>query len=225
MNKEALTYEESMHYLVQKSNKRAWTVAVASLLVSVLLAAAIMLLTPIKTVVPYVIKVNEETGNVEIMTSLDNKKTLPFQTVMDKAEANRYVMKRIGYHYDTLESDYYYVMLHSTEEVAKVYDKEIRGKNGRVEKLKDNFTKEVNIISVVPGKSADLNNMTVRAKIDVINKNIGEVVDSYKMIYTIVYKYFNNAELSEKDRLINPFAYKVIDFIPTREINLKKDMP
>lgn len=69
----AMDYEASFRYLIDKSNKRAWLIAFVSIFIAIISIVAVVLLTPLKTIEPYVIRVDNTTGMVDILTMLDEK--------------------------------------------------------------------------------------------------------------------------------------------------------
>lgn len=60
--KDSMDFETSVKYLIEQSNKKAWLIAIVSVLVAILSIIAVLLLTPLKTVEPYVIRVDNTTG-------------------------------------------------------------------------------------------------------------------------------------------------------------------
>ena len=77
----ALSFEASVKSMVEKSNKRAWFITTISLILNFLLVLAILFLTPLKTVEPFVIKVD---------------KNGIFQGVMQKGKDGKESMISIG---------------------------------------------------------------------------------------------------------------------------------
>ena len=71
----ALSFEASVKSLVEKSNKRAWFITTISLILNFLLVLAIVFLTPLKTVEPFVIKVDKN-GMVDIVSILKEQDIL-----------------------------------------------------------------------------------------------------------------------------------------------------
>ena len=126
----SLDFESSMRYMVQKSNQRAWIVAFFSVIVAVLSVIAVCLLTPLKTVEPYVVRVDNTTGMVDIITTINNK-SLSMPEAVDKHFINTYVKAREGYYYDVLDKDYVLTQLLSNADVAAEYRSIYEGENAR----------------------------------------------------------------------------------------------
>lgn len=206
----ALTYEASLRYLIEKSNQRAWLIAFIASFISILSIVAICLLTPLKTVEPYVIKVDNKTGETGIVTIL-NEENFTSSEVLDKFFINEYVKSREGYYYNILQKDYLKVQLYSSAEVKKNYLKNFEGQNSLVDKLKDNYEIKVNIKSIVLGESAGIKLATVRFK--TITKELKSGIEQENdKIATITYDYLINAKLDEATRLENPLGFQVLNY-------------
>lgn len=103
--KKALDWETSRLELVEKSEKRAWLCSKILGLCLISTAAAIALMMPLKKTEPYVIRVNQNTGEAAVL-AIANEKDIPFSEMMDKYWLNQYVLSRESYDYRTLEHDY-----------------------------------------------------------------------------------------------------------------------
>ncbi|ELZ6613470.1 type IV secretion system protein, partial [Campylobacter jejuni] len=93
----AIDYEASFRYLIEKSNKRAWLIAFISIFIAIISIIAVVLLTPLKTIEPYVIRVDNTTGMVDILTMLDEKE-IKANEALDKYFISTYVKAREGYY-------------------------------------------------------------------------------------------------------------------------------
>lgn len=213
----ALDFESSKKDLLERSEKRAWFVAFGSLVVTILLAVALFLLTPLKTTEPYVIKVDESTGLVDIITVIDEK-SIPASEALDKYFVKQYVSKREGYFYDMLSKDYIAVQLMSNEKVAAEYRKIYSGDNGRAEIFKDRREIDIKIISVVLGESAGSKIATVRAT--VLDKDIFTNTTPSKktIVVTLSYDYKPKIKMTEEERLINPLGFTVTSYRIDNEV-------
>ncbi len=108
----AMDYEASFRYLIDKSNKRAWLIAFVSIFIAIISIVAVVLLTPLKTIEPYVIRVDNTTGMVDILTMLDEKE-ISSNEALDKYFISQYVKAREGYYYELLNQDYLLTQLMS----------------------------------------------------------------------------------------------------------------
>ena len=62
---------------LKRSNRRAWLIAIIAALVALLEAFALATLVPLKTVEPYTLLVDRQTGNVQSLAPLDAQVVTP----------------------------------------------------------------------------------------------------------------------------------------------------
>ncbi|EMW0129245.1 type IV secretion system protein [Campylobacter jejuni] len=211
----AMDYEASFRYLIDKSNKRAWLIAFVSIFIAIISIVAVVLLTPLKTIEPYVIRVDNTTGMVDILTMLDEKE-ISSNEALDKYFISQYVKAREGYYYDLLNQDYLLTQLMSSEKVANEYRAWYEGENARDQILKNSNEVNVQILSIVLGNSNGVKTSTIRAKIITKNLNTRGLSESTKVI-TLSYDYIL-AKASEENRILNPLGFKVTNYRIDEEI-------
>ncbi|EHD1274933.1 type IV secretion system protein, partial [Campylobacter jejuni] len=199
----AIDYEASFRYLIEKSNKRAWLIAFISIFIAIISIIAVVLLTPLKTIEPYVIRVDNTTGMVDILTMLDEKE-IKANEALDKYFISTYVKAREGYYYDLLNQDYLLTQLMSSEKVANEYRALYEGDNARDQILKNSNEVSVQILSIVLGESNGVKTATVRAIITTKNLTSKGTTQATKVI-TLSYDYIL-AKASEENRFLNPLG-------------------
>lgn len=212
---EAMDFESSVRYLVEQSNKRAWLIAIIGVFVAILSIIAVLLLTPLKTVEPYVIRVDNTTGMVDILTTLDEKQITQIEA-LDKHFVSQYIKAREGYYYEMLNQDYIFVQLLSTPQIAEEYRQIYAGDNARDSKLGNATQVEVQIISIVLGESNGSKTATARINLKTTNRNSkGETIAT--RVITLNYDY-QIAQVNEENRLLNPLGFKVSNYRVDEEI-------
>lgn len=102
---EAKSWETDKVRSLEKSRKLAWVVAGSAGVITLLSVIALAMLAPLKTSVPYVVRVDNATGAVDIVSALTNSKT-NYDEVMNKYNVQWYVRWREGYS-KSLISEYY----------------------------------------------------------------------------------------------------------------------
>lgn len=210
----AISYEASFRYLIEKSNKRAWLIAFISVIIAFISVLALLLLTPLKQSIPYVIKVDNQTGMVDIVTSL-KEEDISQNEALDKYFVSKYIKIREGYFFDMLQSDYELTQIYSSPEVSKDYTTIYVGKNARHEQLKDMYKVEIEILSVVLNDSAGTKIATVRfnEKTKRIIKTDGSSDNGIKTkVATLAYSYDTTMQMSEDERIKNPLGFKVTTY-------------
>src|SRR3546814_10726165 len=76
----------------------AWIVAIVAIVFAAICAAAVLALSPLKTVVPYVVTVDRSTGATEVTQELRGDKTITYDEAIRKYFLADYVRARSGWH-------------------------------------------------------------------------------------------------------------------------------
>ena len=210
----ALDYEASFRYLIEQSNKRAWLISFVAIFIASLSLIAVVLLTPLKTIEPYVIRVDNTTGMVDILTLLDEKE-ITQNEALDKYFISQYIKAREGYYYELLNQDYLLTQLMSSENVANEYRALYEGDNARDQILKNSNEVSVQILSVL-GESNGVKTSTIRANITTKNLSSRGTSQATKVI-TLSYDY-TLGKASEENRLLNPLGFKVLTYRIDNEV-------
>ena len=213
-NETAISYVASIRYLVEKSNQRAWLVAIIASIIAFFSVIAVVALTPLKQSVPYVIRVDNTTGMVDIITSV-NESEFTSSEALDKYFTSQYVKVREGYYYNLLTQDYELTQIYSSPQVAQDYIKIYEGANARQDILRENHEVSIDINSVVLGESAGIKTATIRFNAITKLINNGESANVIRInakVATISYEYSPADLTMEHERLKNPLGFKVITY-------------
>ncbi|MDR2341613.1 MAG: type IV secretion system protein [Campylobacteraceae bacterium] len=212
IDKNALNFEQSIAYMVSVSNKRAWTITFVSLAMSFLLIATLILLIPLKSVEPYVIRYDSTTGHTDIVTML-TEQNLRVDEAVSKHFISRYIKLREGYYFETLQEDYDLVQLFGVQLVNDEYRMIYSGANARDKKLGNGLIEKVEVLSVVLGESAGIDTATVRIKIlRYDKKDIKATPRERNKIITLSYEYAANKAMKEFYRLNNPLGFRILSY-------------
>jgi len=210
LHEEALTWEASHVVLVERSERRAWFIALASIIANVLLILAIVCMMPLKENTPYVIRVDNTTGIPDILTAMD-KKDVHFDEIMDKYWLAQYVQAHETYDWYTLQKDYDTVGFLSSKQVGQEYAAIFDGKDALDKKYGKSIRVSTEIISIVPnGKGIG----TVRfiKKVKSTDESNTPRAAVTKWIATIAYEYKKPSIIRESIRLTNPFGFQVLSY-------------
>lgn len=211
----ALDFETSRNYLINKSNKRAWLVAILSLFVTVLLVIAIVVMLPLKRVDVVAVKVDKN-GFVEIVTNLQEE-VMKTDEAIDKHFIARYVKTREQYYYNTLNQDYERTQMLSNKLVSDNYIKSMTAdKTGRYETLKNKFEIEAEILSIVLNDSNGTKTSTIRVQTKEKDLTTSNIKENIKVI-TLTYDYLPMKQNS-KSRLENPLGFVINSYRIDEEI-------
>ena len=210
--KTAISYEASIRYLVEKSNRRAWLIAFLSIFISIISVTAVVFLTPLKSVEPYVIRVDNTTGMVDIITSVNQTEFVSDNEALDKYFTTSYVKIREGYFYNILQNDYTTVQIWSSPEASSDYLKIYEGDNSRVDILKNRTEIDVEINSVTLGNSNGMKMATIRFNQIYKDAKSRTITNKKAKIVTLAYDYSPQSLMTENERLINPLGFKVLTY-------------
>jgi len=101
---EARSWDADRAELARRSESRAWRVAVGGWLCALAGAAAIVLLTPLKRVEPFVIRVDNTTGVVDVVPVYEGTRAL--DATVTRYFLTHYVTVCERFNFSTAESDY-----------------------------------------------------------------------------------------------------------------------
>ena len=219
VNEPEFTWETTRIAITEKSERRAWNVAKAFGACFVLSLGAIALMMPLKTVEPYVIKVDKSTGMSEIL-HIANTQDIPVDEMMNKYWLSQYVLAREGYDWRTLNQEYIKVRELSLPNVFEVYASQYgtENKNSLEMQLKDNKRIVVKLNTIVVNSDSIA---TVRFTKELLNNRTGDVEGRNSWIATIGFEYFPDFKVTEERRIINPFGFKVTSYRVDPEIGGK----
>ena len=206
--RQALGWESSQTLMRERSEARAWFIAKCFGAAFVLSAVAIMMMLPLKEVVPYVIFQDNKTGVPDIVTVLDEK-GVGYNEVMDKYWLAQYVRARETYDWYTLQKDYNQVGLLSANNVGATYAALFEGKDALDKKFGESVRATVEIVSVVPTESGSGVVRYIKTTKRADDDGPGLVT---KWVATVAYQYRNPSLIKESQRLINPFGFQVMSY-------------
>lgn len=208
----------------RKKAKNARVLATLFGLLALMSTLAVMWLTPLKTVEPYVIRVDKNSGYMDIIKPLDNRAESA-DSVQDKHFIATYVLARESYNWASQAANYAFVQLTSSSDVFAEYRNFQLSSKGYVAKLGQSQQVKIDIDSIV------LLPVSKEPKLD-SNKQIktyhvrftqsllsgeGKAVPTSKSIDWIVTLSIdhNNPPISEGDQWLNPLGYGVIAYNTT----------
>lgn len=212
-HQEAMSWETSRVLQLEKSERRAWTVAAVSAVTVLLSWLAIVFMMPLKEAVPYVIRVDNATGVPDIVTTL-KEKSVAGDEVMDKFWVAKYVRAHETYDWYSLQEEYETVNLLSSPGVAADYNKRFEGEGALDKTFGNNVRVTVAVASIVlSGKGVATVRFTKRIRTLADGRE-----DVSQWVATIGYEYRGTAKLRESVRLTNPFGFQALTFRLDEEV-------
>jgi type IV secretion system protein VirB8 len=192
---------------VRRSERRAWIFAAFGMGTALVACVAVAALTPLKSVEPFVVRVDKNTGATDIVTRIDER-TVSFNEALDKYFLARYVNYREEYSNAMAFPNYEAAALMSTQQVGTAYYAQISPKNPRspVSVYGKEGTVEVSVNSI-----SFLGNGVAQVRFTRTEKAPNAPERATSWIGTITYRYLK-APADGKARLINPVGFQVSDY-------------
>lgn len=202
-------FESDRVALAHKSAKVAWRITGVFAFLAIVSVVAVAGLTPLKTVTPYVIRVDNNTGAADIATPIGDKKTTYGQE-LDKYWLGTFIVNRESYEWQTVQTMYDTVALMSNNDVFSEYRGIIKNKKTSPLYL---LKQEKKVMTRVTSVSFIGDVAQVRFIKFVRNANGTDAPEYPKTawIATIAYDYKKPIKL-ESERMINPLGFEVISY-------------
>lgn len=206
--RDAASWSEDRGRLLTQSRRTAWIVASVALVIAILEAFALVALTPLKTVVPYTLLVDRQTGYVTTLDPLD-RTTIGPDTALTRSFLVQYVAAREGFDIDNVRDTYRKVAVWSAAEARSRYLAGMQASNpaSPLAALPRRAIVDVQVRSV---SSLDADTALVRFN-TVRTDPGGQVQHPQYWAAVITYRY-SAAAMSADDRLINPLGFQVVRY-------------
>ena len=215
---EMLDWEASRIEQIEKSEKRAWRITGVFGVCFGLSITAIVLMMPLKQTLPYVIRVNATTGEINAMTALRNK-NVKFDEIQDKYWIANYIRARESFDWHTIENDYLLTEELSTKEVFLPVAELYRSDNAPTKIYANKKRVTIKISSITLNKGNASNVATIRLTKTLLDSSSNATLGTTNWVITLSYEYDPKTLASENSRLLNPFGFYVVSYRIDPEIN------
>ena len=190
---------------LERSRKLAWFIACISAIVAMLLAAALVMLIPLKTVEPYTLLVDRQTGHVEALAPLDARE-ITADAALTRSFLVQYVIARESFDADSLDRDYEKVALLSAGEARQAYLNLMSPSNpaNPLNSLPRRSVVKVEIRSI-----SSLSSASSLVRFTTTRTDQGGREQQPQYWASVISYQFSGAEMSAEDRLVNPLGFQV----------------
>lgn len=210
---DARRWDEDRLQSAIRSRRLAWTVAAAAGLLAVAAVGAVATLTPLKRVEPFVVRVDNASGAVDVMTALDGPDRLSADEAVSKYFLGQYVRARETWLPSAAEANFRLVSIMSTPAEQERWAAFFRPANPTSPQ-----------IALGPANSAETD---IRA-ISFVNRQVanvrfrrtvhqGQSATTGDFIATLTFAY-TKAPMAEADRLRNPLGFQVASYRADPEV-------
>jgi type IV secretion system protein VirB8 len=193
---------------IYASRKVAWIVAMVATAIALLLAIAILLMLPLKTVVPHTVLVDKQTGFVQALDPAAPQKIAP-NKALTQSFLVQYVEAREGFDISTVQGQFKKVALWSSGPAKSRYVGMMQATNPEspLARLPRSSVIDVQVRSVsqISDNSALVRFATVR------RDQGGSEQPVQSWVAVIKYRYSNKV-MTVEDRYVNPLGFEVIDY-------------
>lgn len=194
--------------------RAAWIVAGVLGTVALAEAIALIALMPLKTVVPYTLLVDRQTGYVQALKPLDQETITP-DRALTRSYLAQYIIAREGFDISTLKEDYRKVALWSTGEARDRYIAGMQASNpaSALATLPRNALVEVEVRGI-----SSLSPNTALVRFVTTRTDPGGQTQTARPWQAVVSYRFSGAAMSAGDRLLNPLGFQVLRYRRDLEI-------
>jgi type IV secretion system protein VirB8 len=202
---EAASWSADVHGALRASRRVAWIVAGAAMIVAVLEALALAAMAPLKTVVPYTITVDRQTGYVQMASELKPGLLSQDQAVTQSALV-QYVLARETFDATDLRDNYRKVLLWSAGDARGQY---LRLMQRTTPDSPLNLYSPTSLVTVTIKSVSLLSPTTALVRFDTARQEAaapGGAPQSWAAVLSFRY---TNAPMTMGDRFLNPLGFQV----------------
>ena len=206
--REAETWALDQNTGLHRSRKLALIVAGIASTIALLEAIALVALLPLKTVVPYTLLVDRQTGYVEALEPLD-RRTIGADAALTRSFLVQYVIARESFDIDSLQANYRKVALWSAGDARSRYVRSMQAQNPEspLSQLPRQAVLDVKVRSV-----SSLSSDTSMVRFTTVRTDPAGQEQAPRHWAAIVRYSYSGAAMSAEDRMINPLGFQVLRY-------------
>jgi len=214
-------WEGDRTLMLERSERRAWWVAIAGLVLGLIGIAAVFAQGPLRRVVEIPIVVDRVTGEATVQQRL-SVETIPPMEALDKHNLATFVRAREGYSWMFLQRDFDQVARMAVPAVFADYNRQFEGDGALQKRIGAAEDWRINVVGVRlaasgrPGNQGEAT-VTYDKVVRLTDRNLPEVTTRH--VASVVYQYQPKVLAKERDRLENPFGFVVTAYRSDPEIN------
>ncbi|QWP75094.1 type IV secretion system protein [Lysobacter sp. K5869] len=214
----AVNYEVTVADIARRSEKRAWMVAFASVIMSLILAGGYFYFLPLKEKVPYLVMADAYTGQATVARLRDDfsQNSITANEAINKSNISHFVAARESYDFSQIgDRDWATVYAMGAPQVTKAYSIVYSNSNPQnpITLFGKSKTIRVRILSIQlhSGDSA-VKSATVRFQRTLFDKDTGNQEPMDSKIAAIEYTYKSNLKMDDANRVLNPLGFQVSNY-------------
>ena len=210
---EAKSWDADRVRRADRSRKFAWGVAGASAVVAMVAVGAVAALAPLKTVEPFVVRVDRSTGGVDVVSALKTDTPLTYDEAVTKHFLAQYVRAREGWLFPAAEANFRQVSIMSTPAEQQRWADAFRPANPQSPQSLYGANGEAQVsIRAVSFVADGVANVRFQRSV-----RLAQQVTDTDWIATVAFT-FTKAPMAEGDRLRNPLGFQVTSYRSDPEV-------
>lgn len=214
---EAKSWNADRLRAAERSRRLAWIVAAFAGLVATVAVGAVAALAPLKTVEPFVVRVDRATGAVDVMTALKSEQPLAYDEAVTKSFLAQYVRAREGWLAPAAEANFRQVSIMSTPAEQQRWADAFRPANPLSPQVVYGPAGEAQVtIRAVSFVAEDAPGGVASVRFHRTVRQSQQVTES-DWIATVAFTY-TKAPMAEGDRLRNPLGFQVTSYRADPEV-------
>ncbi|MBS0374237.1 MAG: hypothetical protein JSR73_06625 [Proteobacteria bacterium] len=216
---EASRWDDDRASAIRQSARRAWIVAAGACLVAIAASVALALLTPLKRVEPFVIRVDSSTGVVDVVPGY--APTAPLPEVVTRHLVAEYVIQRERYVAAIAEADYEQIGALQSAAMNQRWAADWARSNplSPLNRYADGSRVRVQIKSVVFLKHASGEAQTLQVRfLTAMERGVGAAEEYAHYVATLETAYVA-PPVDVRLRMLNPLGFKVLEYRREPEVS------
>ena len=216
----AVSYEITVADLARRSERRAWQVAGAAVLMSLALAGGYYYVLPLKEKVPFLVMADAYTGTATVarLSGTLGMARVGRNEAVNRSNVAQYVLARESYDAAVMGlRDWNLVFTMSSSGVAATHRQRYAATNPNnpIAVYGKERAIRVRILSLTPlgvGADGSFKGASVRIQRTLLDKRTGVQRLLDNQIVTLRFTYRGDLALSEHDRVLNPLGFQVTEY-------------
>lgn len=209
-NLTGVTWEAELNTILRNSLKRHSALNYVLAVAVVALTIALVVLMPLKQLVPYVVRVDNLTGATSIGQTVQDY--VAESDLADKHWVKNFVVARERYNYRFLQHDYDTVKSLAGDTPWKEYSELFSGPKALDRQFGENVLFTPEIVSITLTENAGQKFATVRLTVQQRDLRTETIQRMVHKVATLRYEYKPHLFISEQAAIENPFGFTVLGY-------------
>jgi type IV secretion system protein VirB8 len=205
---QSASWSADIHGALRASRRVAWIIAAAAVAVALLEALALAALTPLKTVVPYTILVDRQTGYVQTVQGL-KPGLLTEDAAVTQSFLVQYVIARETFDAADLRENYRKVMLWSADNARTRYREDMARTNPLSPLVLNTPT---TIVQTTIKSVSLLTPNTALVRFETMQRDGGAAAGDIRNYAAVIAFRYTGAPMRMEDRFTNPLGFQVLSY-------------